>query len=234
MEELTKTDLNYILTRLPKDVRSLIKKNKLIVAGGFIRSTIAGEKVSDIDIFGDDEEKLNAIAYKFATEREGRIHKTDNALTLLCPPRLPIQFITRWLFERPIDVALSFDFTVCRAAVWWENEHWRSYIDENFYPDLAARRLVYTYPVRNEDAGGSLLRVRNFLMRGYTIQAPSLSGVVARLVKDLNPDKINIEDEKAVSVVLCGLLREVDPSVIIDGVEIVDEHEAESEEEEKV
>lgn len=231
MDELTKTDLNFILTRLPKDIRTLVKKNKLIIAGGFIRSTIAGERVSDIDIFGSDAEVLEGVAYKFATERKGRVHKTENALTLLCPPRIPVQFITRWLFKKPEDVALSFDFTVCRAAVWWHEKQWHSYIDENFYPDLAARRLVYTYPVRNEDAGGSLLRARNFLMRGYTIQALSLSGVIARLVKDIDTDKIDITEEKAVSRVVCGLLREVDPSIIIDGVEIIDEHEVESEDE---
>ena len=38
-----------------------------------------------------------------------------------------------------------------------------------FYPDLAARRLVYTSPLRNEDAGGSILRVLKFYQRGYRI-----------------------------------------------------------------
>jgi len=225
MDTLTKTDLHFVVSRLPKDVRKLVKENNLIVAGGFIRSVIAGERQSDIDIFGADKEKLEAVAYKFATERKGRIHKTDNALTLLCPPRIPVQFITRWVFDHPTKCAGSFDFTVVIAALWWENKKWQSCISEEFYPDLAARRLVYTCPIRNEDAGGSLLRARKFLMKGYTIQAPSLAGVIARLIKDLNTDKCNISDEKHTAFVICGLLREVDPAIIVDGIDLIDEHE---------
>jgi len=225
MKELTVNDLNFVLTRFPKDLMEVVKENGLIIAGGFIRSTIAGERVSDYDLFGSSKEKLEGIAYKLATRRKGRVHVTDNAYTLLSPPRIPIQFITRWLFTDPLAVAQSFDFTVCQAAIWYSGDKWYSSVSDNFYSDLAARRLVYTAPERNEDAGGSLLRARKFLMRGYSIQSSSLAGVVARLLKGFDTSETSLEEEHLVSRVLTGLLREVDPMLVIDGVDMVDEHE---------
>ena len=51
----------------------------------------------------------------------------------------------------------------CRSLI-YKGMFLAEHIDE-FYPDLAARRLVYTAPVRDEEAGGSLLRVRKFIER---------------------------------------------------------------------
>lgn len=225
MNTLTQRDLSFVASRIPKDIRELIQKENILIAGGFIRSTISGEKVSDVDLFGSSKEKLEALAYKLCTERKGNIHKTDNALTLLKPPRLPIQFITRWVFNEPIEILNSFDFTICQAVMWYKNEKWESCISENFYPDLAAHRLIYASPKRNEDAGGSLLRVRKFLKKGYNIQADSLSKVVARLIKDIDTEKVKINDESQTSTIICSLLREVDPLIIVDGIDPVDEHE---------
>lgn len=228
MTSLTSVDLHFVMSRLPKDVRNLMKADGIILGGGFIRSTISGEKVNDIDLFGDTKERLKTLAFKLSSKRNGRVHETPNAFTVLSPPRLMVQFINRWLFSNPAEVVNSFDFTICMAAIWYDKESKKffSVIHENFYPDLAAKRMVYTFPIRNEDVGGSILRVRKFLMKGYTIQAPNLAGVMARLFKALDHNKLDLSDERQVSKVLCGLLREVDPAVVVDGVEVVDEHEA--------
>src|SRR3546814_2973005 len=143
---------------MPKDERELLKKHagRLFLGGGFIRSVIAGEPVNDIDLFGDDAEWLRKVAEGLSAERTGsRIHKTGNAITLLTPERMTIQFITRWTFPRAADLVASYDFTVCQAAVWRTPDgHWCSTCRDRFYVDLAARRLVYTSPVRDEEAGG--------------------------------------------------------------------------------
>ena len=226
MNELTKTDMQFVLSRLPRDVIKLIEKFPLFVGGGFVRSTVAGERVSDIDIFGPDETTLKLAAQELCLLRKGRIHETQNALTLLSPPRFPVQFIKRWLFTDLVALVESFDFTVCQAAikhVVGGNPKWVSHCSANFYSDLAAKRLVYTHPVRNEDAGGSILRMRKFLQRGYNIQAPSIAGVIARLIDKLDFERA--DNEKARAKVITGLLREVDPLAIIDGIDFVDEHE---------
>jgi hypothetical protein len=245
MTALTETDLHFVVTRIPSDVRALMKTYGLFLAGGFIRATIAGEKVADIDLFGKDEPTLKLAAAELAGDRKGRVHTTQNALTVLTPMRVPVQLITRWLYNNAHMLAKSFDFTVAQAVIYWEPErppqapneklvpaHWASTCHPEFYADLAAKRLVYTSPVRNEDAGGSLLRVRKFLPKGYNIQAPSLAAVIARLMEGVDMQKVSEKlttathtHEQALAAVIEAKLREVDPLIILDGLQIVDEHE---------
>jgi hypothetical protein len=239
MMQLSKTDLNFILSRCPRDVLKLLRGNPgtLFLAGGFIRSTLAGEKVSDIDLFGGSADDLMRIAKDLTLERKGRYFKTDNAITVLSPPRIPVQFITRWLFKDPGVCIDSFDYTVCQAVIWAEQIEidapepelkktkiiFHSAISDAFYQDLAARRLVYTFPQREEEAGGSFMRMVKFIKKGYNIQAPSMAGVMARILWKVRDE--GMSDEKWMATIITGLLREVDPLTLIDGIEMVDEHE---------
>lgn len=237
MRELTRTDLAFVVSRIPKDIRELVQKYpSLRVAGGFIRATIAREKVSDIDLFGADKATLEMAAKDLALDRKGRTHETKNAITVLAYPRKPVQFITRWCFDSTERLLESFDYTIAQAAIGAEinpdngKPFWFGLCSDEFYPDLAARRLVYTAPQRNEDAGGSMMRLKKFLQRGYTIQAPSMAAVMARLVSGISLERLhNIADgdEKEVGRMICNLLREVDPLAIIDGLDVIDEHEIE-------
>lgn len=233
MHALSGTDLNFVLRRVPRDVRYLVKEKQLFLADGFIRAIIAGESPSDIDLFGASVASLKLDAINLAIARSGKIHETDNALTVLTPgKRLPIQFITKWLYPPGSQEKLlaEFDFTIAQAVIWYDNSGWHSAIGEGFYRDLAAKRLVYTFPARTEAAGGSLLRARKFLMRGYNIQAEALAGVISRLVSGVNEDRLSAlmvegkTTEQARAQVMSGLLREVDPLIVIDGVDIADEH----------
>lgn len=234
MQKLSSTDLNFILRRIPKDVRDLVKKAQLFIAGGVIRSVIAGEKINDIDIFGQSKELLTLSAENIALYRAAKVHRTDNAITVVSGAgRIPLQFITKWLYL-PADaerLLAEFDFTICQAVIWWEGNGWTSAISDRFYQDLAARRLVYTYPDREEAAGGSLLRFRKFLGRGYNIQVDSLAGVISRLVSGIKEEAMPVDEhtprgiEKARARVMTGLLREVDPLLVVDGCDVIDEHE---------
>ena len=221
MLPLTTTDLNFVIRRIPRDVRKLMEDHALFLGGGFIRETIAGGIVQDIDLFGTSKEMLQLIAKELADTRQGRLHTTVNAITIISPPRMPVQFIMRWCFDSAKRLVESFDFTVCQAVIWHEGGEWRSLASTSFYPDLAAKRLVYTFPVRDEEAGGSMLRVRKFLKRGYNIQPPSLGGVIARLCAKVRWAEINGDEQKAATVV-ASILIEVDPILVVDGLEIVD------------
>ncbi len=229
--ELIKNDIRYVVQRLPRDIREVLTKNagKVFVGGGFLRASIAGETPCDIDIFGDSAERLELIANDLKEARPGsKIHKTKNAITLLTPNRLPVQFITRWLFTHPNDLVKSFDFTVCQAALWrsgtMSNDRWNTNVSNRFYVDLAARRLVYTNPVREEEAGGSMLRVLKYVKRGYSIQVGSLGDVIGKLVDAVDKkqaDKSHLSEAE----IMVGLLREVDPLLVIDGFDVEDDHE---------
>lgn len=226
MGELTKGDMQLVVSRLPKDIRKMLQEQPIFVGGGFIRETIAGNQVQDIDLFGHTKEQLKVSADYLASKRDNaKVHSTDNAITVLSQPRIPIQFITRWLFEDAESLMQSFDFTVCQAVVWFDRktQMWKSVISDAFYSDLAARRLTYTFPVREEEAGGSMLRVRKFLQRGYNIQAWALAGVISRvaLAAKITPET----DEQSATHAISRKLFEVDPLLLIDGFEPVDEHE---------
>lgn len=253
MDKLTSTDLRFVVSRLPRDVRRLLQTNTLFLAGGFIRSIIAGENVHDIDILGPDPETLENIANKFSLDRGAKVHKTQNALTVLGASRSPVQFITRWRYSDPALLLSEFDFTIAQAVIWFEKPEsaevsgrWCSLCAPSYYADLAARRLVYTAPKRAEDVGGSLLRAIKFVKRGYNIQMPSLAAVVSRLVAGLNLKKSDdstvthtffnahgtengdgqFVNEEWATPLLVALLHEVDPLAIIDGLETVDDIEA--------
>lgn len=221
--ELLEEDLHRVLCRLPRDVVKLLRKKPgLYLGGGFVRSCIAGEPVSDIDLFGPSKEMLESTAKDFALDRKARIHETGNAFTVLTPGRMAVQFIHRWTYSEPKSLLDSFDFTIAQAIIWWHTgaERWSSFISPFYYADLASKRLRYLSPQRHEDAGGSLLRVRKFLSRGYHIEAPSLAKVVARFARGVK--QIGDLKEEWLGTVMTGLLREVDPLRVVDGLELAD------------
>ena len=237
--ELDIYDLAWVVRRMPAHVRSLMKRNgdRVVLAGGFIRSCIVNECASDVDLFGKSAEDCVTLVRYLAglkgdtapgsKEWEAKIHTTNNAHTI--KGRLPVQFIHRWTFSNVAALVWSFDFTIARAAVWWEKDidgggsdrgEWKSAIDPRFYPDLAAKRLVYCDPEREEEAGGSMLRVLKFYQRGFRIPLDSLSAVMCRIFDSVHEDAIKaraeddgISQSQARVAVVTSMLREVDPDV---------------------
>ena len=218
MTKLTDEDLRHVVGRLPNDVRNMLKLNpQLFLAGGYIRAIVAGEEPKDIDLFGPSVKVLKAEATKLHKERmeknaSTRLLFTKNAISILDGVRLPVQYITRWIYADATTLLESFDFTVCQAVIWFGSSGWDSVCSDRFYSDLAAKRLVYTSPVREEAAGGSIMRVGKYIKRGYNIQPPSLAAVVVRLtdaVRDSGVDRVTVVTE---------LLREVDPLLAFDDV----------------
>lgn len=213
MTKLIQEDLVWCLRRLPKCVFNLMKEEKdsVMLAGGFIRACIANEKIIDIDLFV--RQKENAKLYlRRLVKNSGYFIKTDNAYTVLCKKQT-IQFIHKWVYDRPEDIIPSFDFTVARAVIWYDGTNWSSLCDDRYYQDLAAKRLVYCSPTRIEEAGGSMLRVLKFYQRGYRIPLDSLGAVIARLNSAIDPVSCAALDENQMAYVLTGLLREVDPAI---------------------
>lgn len=226
---LTENDVKFVVSRLPADVRSLIiaSNGRICVAGGFIRAVIANEEPSDVDLFGDDAAYLRTKASQIAIGRDAaRMHTSPNAVSVISPERLTVQFITRWVYSRNEDVINSFDFTVCAVAIWYKDGAWQSACTDRFYQDLAARRLHYTSPVRDEEVGGSMLRVIKYLKRGYVIQVDSLGAVIGRIVEHVKSRTDTDTKSEDIQLVVTGLLREVDPGVSMNEVIVAGaEHE---------
>lgn len=220
METLLFEDVKWCLTRLPKALLKMMKDEKegIVLSGGFIRACIVGEKVSDIDLFSRTKESAELYARRYAGDK-GRMISTCNAYTVVERSKAAVQFIHRWTYETPEMILPSFDFTIARAAIWFDGVKWHGICDPRFYQDLASKRLVYCCPVRIEEAGGSLLRVLKFYQRGYRIPLDSFAKTIARLVSAVEMEKVyscHIGDapfEERLAFVLSGLLREVDPQI---------------------
>lgn len=212
--ELSRYDLAWILRRCPVPVLDLCKQHagRLFVAGGFIRSVIATEEVNDIDLFATSKDLAKVFAEELA--KGEKMHETENAYTVKVG-RMPVQFIHRWVFDNVQDLVKSFDFTIAGATFWYDAK-WQTHCHPDFYADLAAKRLIYTKPIRNEDAGGSMLRVLKFYQKGYRIPLDSLGAVIARLHMGVDLGKLKggrKNSEQQYAKVITGLLREVDPNV---------------------
>ncbi len=217
MQSLDNQDVLWATRRLPKPVRDLLKGSgpKLFLAGGYLRATVTNEKVSDIDLFTAVALDAKAYAALLKDQTGARVVETDNAITV-CTRPFATQFIHRWTFDRPAEAIDSFDFTIAQAALWYEGV-WRSACSDRFYPDLAAKRLVYTSPNRQEEPGGSMLRVLKFYQRGYRIPLDSLGAVVARLARGHHYIG-NTVTEPDLAKVITGLLRDVDPAIDPDHI----------------
>jgi hypothetical protein len=237
MNKLTYHDLQFALLRTPKPLLELMKRpewaGKIFVGGGFLRSIVAGDPINDIDVFVGSNRDAETLGILLADEYECKLWRTDNALTVT-GAKPAIQIIHRWTFKTGFEAADSFDFTCCCAMFWWGTKEiteggevgWQSYCDERFYCDVAGKRLIYRNPARNEDAGGSMLRVLKYYQKGYRIPLDSLADVITRLVQGVDfgklmPDmnsqaEMNLAAKSAperFSNIICGLLREVDPAV---------------------
>lgn len=204
-------DLLWCLRRLPKKVFNLMKEehDKIMLAGGYIRSCISNEQQTDIDLFCKTKDSAEIYARRLVKEGQ-RLISTDNAFTIIGKKPV-IQFIHRWVYNNPADILPSFDFTIARAVIWFDGDNWQSLCDGRYYADLAAKRLVYCSPVRIEEVGGSTLRVLKFYQRGYRIPLDSLAGTIARVMTGIDFEKAS--DEESWKHIITGLLREVDPDI---------------------
>lgn len=226
MRALEHDDLQWILRLAPEPLLLLMKSfpAEVFVAGGFVRAGVSKEDISDIDVFAPTAARADVFALKLANGQKDSLHRTMNAITVK-GLRYPIQFVHRWSFSNPLECIESFDFTIACAAFWYD-KGWQSVREDSFYADLAAKRLVYRRPKRNEDAGGSMLRVLKFYQRGYRIGLDSLGNVIARMTHGADAEhmkKLKDADPIIYSAALGEeaesgrkyrqLLKEVDPGI---------------------
>lgn len=119
--------------------------------------------------------------------------------------KYPVQVIRMGKFTSAQEVLDSFDFTMCRAAIWRDSgagSPWKSLCHDTFYQDLSAKRLVYCSP-KEEVLGSSLNRLLKFYGKGFTAPNETIAQIVARIAK--KPD----ESHEAVAQQVNQALRNV-------------------------
>lgn len=248
MTKLSWHDMFRAVNNLPKPLADYLMSvgKKIFIAGGYLRSVVTGEKVKDIDLFLDNNDPIPPYAVgdrettkcqKVANEiwqdmgynkrlKGGEVKgncvltETQNAYTIVTND-IVIQIITRWTFPKIEDCLTSFDFTIAGAALWFDKDtkKWDSMCHDNFYQDLAAKRLVYTNPpiMQNGEKwsvpGSSLLRVLKFYQRGYRIPLDSLGTIISRLMDEVHEQRSSCNTEEGRARIITGILREVDPNI---------------------
>jgi hypothetical protein len=223
--------------------------SEIILGGGFIRSAVQGERPNDIDLFVPSEALARQYAQELAGNKKfletGNAYSVSkvgghfvqfvhrwtysNPRALLESFDFTIACAAVWYAEycqHQDSVVTTQMGNICTRCLLCDplkeirqGGCWLSEVDDNFYSDLAAKRLVYRSPQRNEDAGGSFLRLLKFYHRGFRSPLDSLGGIIARLVGGIDEDKLTgfIEDqgmtrEQGRTRILTSLLVEVDPA----------------------
>ena len=228
MIALALRDMELLTKRLPRHLKTLLMDNPfggygghLYLAGGSIRSILGGEKVSDYDIFGSSLAVLKhgeeVIKRKLADQGVKSV-ATQNAVTITASGVTPVQFITKWVYNFPVDLLREFDFTVAKAILYYNKDaKWVGVADENFYSDLAGKRLVYSGT--GGTPGGSILRMVKLLRRGYGIQVDSLAKLLVRVQSETGAyrESGQLREGENWEESYLHILREVDPPTSVSG-----------------
>ncbi len=221
---LNPSDLSWVVERLPQAAYDLLKTSpsRAFLAGGFIRSVIAHERINDLDLFTTNVYEAQELAEHYLKTGKGGTHISRSEYAFNVHGTRPhFQVIHKWGYSDPEVLIQSFDFTIAQAVVWHDGTEFRSLCADTYYEDLAAKRLVYTSRVRDDDQpGGSLLRSYKFAARGYRMPLDSLAALLARMgakaaadTEQLSPDCL-LRDmrEEDWLVSLNEQLVEVDPT----------------------
>jgi hypothetical protein len=213
MRELERSDLERCFNQLPAeglwDLLTILrsKPGQLVVAGGFVRDSVLGETCRDVDVFAADADVAKRSALEFdqllhESGEEPLVKASRYAVTVKWNDAVaPVQFIHRRPFTDPSDVIKTFDFTVSQGSFWWAGG-WHSAVSDRFYEDVRAKRIRYTSPVREEEIGGSFLRVLKLYRRGYVASLDSLGKIVTRFARAWKVDGTEDELWKVLAVEL--------------------------------
>jgi len=217
--ELKKSDVKRIVGRLPECLKLLMASppfiGKVSIAGGFIRSILANQDINDIDVFVSDlevaDKVCNFVMNNFAMNYLGNLRASysENACTLF-HAGIPIQIITKWLYKTPQEVIDDFDFTICQAAIYYhENDGFIGICDNDFYPSLYGKELIFTSPVGEHHPMGSLFRYLKFAKLGYYIESDSFFSLIAKAIKSLDIKGADLSDEYKVAEALESAFSEI-------------------------
>jgi len=161
--------IKEVMSFVPGGLQEVMKDYHLILAGGFIRDIIAGKTPNDIDLWCMDSDRCSMAAMLYVAKIGGDIGWGDFAGTVTQEGSFPVAFIYARPYATPEALIDSFDYSVCRAAIWWNGFFWESMVDVGFKRDIETRRLSYRDGRREEvDPDLVVQRLSKLIRKGYT------------------------------------------------------------------
>ncbi len=166
----------------PKNTQSIPTKN-FWVAGGAVRDFFTQRSVeTDIDLFFANRLDFSTVRNHWYWDDLDHLFpsvENDNVIKIITHQG---KFdLVKKFFETPEKTVESFDFTVCAAAVDYDN----FYYHPDFFMDLASKRLQIVslpYPI------ATLARLQRYIKKGYT----ACNGTMLTLARGIQA--VNLED----------------------------------------
>lgn len=172
---------------IPKELRTAVRKLGHIVcsiapsgwiAGGAIRSRLANDGESDLDVYFTNSKMLAASKYSILNDNELNAsikHEDDTVLTLNSTLG-KIDLVKRY-YSDPAACIDDFDFTVCMFAIRHDyNVYWTDQAIEH----IQERKLVLHHPTCPLS---TMMRLQKYGGKGYTMDVENHTRL-AELIKE--------------------------------------------------
>lgn len=160
-------------------MRFVLQQKDVYVAGGIVRRLIDNQSMnSDVDLFFNSEDSLNAILNKLET-LNAKLKKSNIFNSTFELDNQEIQLIHIDYYDSMEKLLDSFDFTICQFGI--DND--RIYTNELSLFDLGRRRLLphkITYPL------ASMRRVIKYTKQGFYACEGCLVTIMSAAIE--NPD----------------------------------------------
>lgn len=186
MEKLKDSDVVKVLSKLREVSGGLaidiMKTEKVVLAGGFIRSVIDNDEINDIDLFMKKDVIIEDIVDKCDVQ-------TDNSYIIFKDK--PVQIIKhKWKFDDPCELIEQFDYVITMAAVWFENGEINSVCNDFYYDDIKCKELTMFRVHDKIETCKSLVRSVKFTKHGYSFEIETLYKMIESISgKELTDDE---------------------------------------------
>jgi hypothetical protein len=184
---LPRAVIDAALGLIPDDLRAglMAAGPRAAIAGGFLRtvgtqiwfSRMGGPEAApkDIDVFVDSDDGISVVSVPLRQECDWV--RYDRSCTIR-REGVPIQVIGEWEFGHPAELIDMFDFSVIRAAMWWDGSAWVGIATSTWRRDINCREANYNTTAPNPS--GTLTRIARFAQLGYNIPDGSLASIAVR------------------------------------------------------
>lgn len=193
-QNLEQDDIKRVMFMIPDSIVDAMKRHpgKIIIAGGIIRALVAGESIKDLDIFVPGQSE----AEKWLDEVGLDYEIGDKYLTTEPSENFSyeIQTVWRYPFKEPWEIPEQFDYTVVKAAIWYDpggkdkDPEFVGICHERFYRDIARRALVFCCE-RDTERVLSIPRILRYTQYGYSMDPKSMAEVIIKTCLSLDLSK---------------------------------------------
>lgn len=196
-QALDENDVKRVVYALPEEIREMMRRHpgQVVIAGGFIRALVAGENIHDIDVFVPSEK--NAKDWVDEVYTASKYEKKDKHYYIGPDAKsgaAEVQVVYRYPFKESYEVPDQFDYTIVKAAVWFDEgdkkreSNYVSVCHERFYRDIARKMLVYECD-RDVERIESIPRLLKYIGYGYSIDPDSLAELVVKTCLSMDLSK---------------------------------------------